>query len=222
MLAENYIDNEIPVLKISDTVRTAIKKMEEANVTQLPVVEDNILLGVLTSSTAQLVQDPKSDLKGIQLLNPSTDILLYTHVLEMLKIASESQLDILPVLEKEHKYYVGSVKKLHLFQYFEQLYGTKASGSILVLSLLERDYSLNEISRIVESNGAKILAVFTETHDDSPYQLQVTLKINLADVSRVIVALQRHHYHVVYSFHESEYKSKDQERLEHLLKFLEI
>jgi acetoin utilization protein AcuB len=222
MLAENYIDNEIPVLKISDTVRTAVKKMEEANIAQLPVVDEHSFLGMLTSSTAYMVQDPKLTIKGIQLLNPTFDIYPHTHVLEVLKIAGDSELDILPVLNKENKNFVGSIRKVSLFNFFEQMYGTKASGSILVLSLLERDYSLNEISRIVESNGAKILTVFTEAPDNTPFQMLVTLKINLADISRVIVALQRHHYHVVYSYHEEEYKSKDQERLEHLLKFLEI
>ena len=221
MLVENYIDHEIPVLKTSDTIRTAIKKMEDAGLEQLPVVENDIFQGILLRNTAENVLDTKAKLEGIRLENPKIRFTPQTHVLEALKNASDLQLDLVGIVDENNKY-IGAVRKTGLLSYFSDMHSVHAAGSILTLSMAERDYSLNEIARIVESNGAKVLGVFTEIKKDDPYTIFVTLKINLTDLSRIIAALQRHNFTISYFFHEEEFQSTEKDRLEHLLKFLAI
>jgi acetoin utilization protein AcuB len=222
MLVENYIDHEIPVLKTSDTIRTAIKKMEEANLEQLPVIDQDIFQGILLRTTAENVFDNKLKLEGIQLETLNTKITPATHILEALKSASDAHLDVLGIVGNDQNKYAGSVKKSGLLDYFTQMHGIKAVGSILTISIPERDYSLHEIARIVEANGAKILAVFTDIRQDDPFNILVTLKINLTDLSRVISALQRHNFTIVYTFHQEEFQSAEKDRLDHLLRFLSI
>lgn len=222
MLVENYIDHEIPVLKTSDTIRTAIKKMEEANLEQLPVLDQDIFQGILLRTTAENVFDNKLKLEGIKLEATNTKITPKSHILEALKAVSGANLDVLGIVENNQNKYAGSVKKSGLLDYFGQMHGIKATGSIITISVPERDFSVNEIARIVEANAAKILAVFTDIREDDPFNILVTLKTNLTDLSRVISALQRHNFTIVYTFHQEEFQSTEKERLEHLLRFLSI
>lgn len=222
MLVEKYIDHDIPVLKTSDTIRTAIKKFEETKLEHLPVVYNDYFLGILHRNTAESVLDTKLKLEGIRLEGQSLNVTPHSHVLEALKHMHETQLDVLGVVENNSTKYIGSVKKEHLLAYFSDMYGTRANGSVLVLNIVERDYSLSELSRLVEDNGSKILSLFADIRDDDPYHILITLKLSLADLSRVIAALQRHNYIILYSSHKEEFQNKDKDRLEHLLRFLEI
>ncbi|MEJ7662361.1 MAG: hypothetical protein WKG07_23730 [Hymenobacter sp.] len=55
--------------------------------------------------------------------------------------------------------------------------GAAGQGSILVLTMAERDYSLSQISRYVEENNAKILTRPRERQDEhDPYRIRLTLQ----------------------------------------------
>jgi acetoin utilization protein AcuB len=222
MLVEKYIDHSIPVLNISDTVKTAVKKFEESNLNQLPVKDKDTFLGLLQRSVAEGIPDTKLKLEGIKLEGQTLGIAPEMHILEAIKIASEADLQVLGVTETGSDHYLGAVTRSGLEDYLAMVHGVRANGSILVLSMNERDYSLHELSRIIESNGAKILAMFSDVKEDDPYTILITLKLNLIDLSRVIAALQRYDYTIVFTFHKEEFESREKERLEHLLRFLEI
>lgn len=222
MLVRKYIDEVIPVLTTHDTIKTALKKFDESNLPELPVVEGETFLGILSRSTAESVIEPKSKLQGIRLEGKSLNVTSDTHVLEALKIISENELSVLGVVEATTQHYLGAITKGGIEEYFAKMHGIRSNGSILVISLLERDYSLHELARIIESNGAKILAMFSDVKEDDPYTILVTFKLNLSDLSRVISALQRYNYTILYTFHKEEFLNKEKERLEHLLRFLEI
>jgi hypothetical protein len=222
MLVKKYMDALIPVLSVNDTVKSAIKKFEESNLNQLPVVDGEEFLGILLRSTAEGVLDPKAKLNGIRLEGKTLNINPDTHILEALKIASENELNVIGVVDATTQRFEGAVTQFGLEDYFAKMHGVLSNGSVLVISLLERDYSLHELARIIESNGSKILAMFSDTQEDDPFTILITFKLNLPDISRVIAALQRHNYKVLYTFHKEEFLSKEKERLEHLLRFLEI
>jgi len=222
MLIEKYIDPAIPVLKSSDTVRSAIKKFDETNLDQLPVVDEDKFQGILLRNTVESVLDPKGKLEGIRLEDKSLTVNHNTHILEALRIANVANLHLICVVDGITSDYVGAIKTDSLLEFFMHSYGVRANGSVLVISVLERDYSLSEICRIVESNEAKVLAVFTDVRDDDPYYMQVSLKLNMTDISRVMAGLQRHNFNIIYSFHKEDFLNKDKERLQHLLRFLEI
>ena len=48
-------------------------------------------------------------------------------------------------------------------------------GGIIVLEVVDRDYSLSQIAQIVESNNVKILSMYITSSPGST-QLEVTLK----------------------------------------------
>lgn len=222
MLVNDYINISIPTLTTQDTVKQALKKFDSSNLNLLPVLEGEIFLGLLSRTTAENVIEPKSKLEGIRLEGRTLNITKDTHVLEALKNAAENELEVVGIVDATTQHYLGATTKKDLEEYFAKVHSTLANGSIIVLNILERDYSLHELARIIESNGAKILALYSETKEDDPYNILVTFKLNMPDLSRIIAALQRHNYNIVYTFHKEEFLSKEKERLEHLLRFLEI
>jgi DNA-binding MarR family transcriptional regulator len=98
----------------------------------------------------------------------------------------------------------------------------QSEGGILVIAVSVNDYSLSEISRLVESNQAKILSVIVESDPYSPQRLFVHLKINEKDLSRIVATLERFEYQVIEVHQTTNTISLDKERLDMLMKYLGI
>jgi hypothetical protein len=95
-------------------------------------------------------------------------------------------------------------------------------GAIIILSINKIDYSLAEITRLVEENNAKILSSYVKTDPSDTNKLLLTLKINILESNRVIATLERFGYNIVAQFLEAEDAKSHQDRLNLLLKFIDI
>ena len=94
-------------------------------------------------------------------------------------------------------------------------------GGILVLELNANDFSMVEISRIIEENEAKILSLYVTSPADST-RLELTLKLNRIDIQTVIKAFQRYDYTIKASFFESDYFDDLRERYDLLMTYLNV
>ena len=72
-----------------------------------------------------------------------------------------------------------------------KLPGVAGQGSILVLTMEERDYSLSQISRYVEENNAKILSAHVIADEHDPYRIRLTLRLNTDNLARIKATLER-------------------------------
>ena len=90
-----------------------------------------------------------------------------------------------------------------------------------MLEMPKRDYSLAEISRIIESEGVAILISFLTADKDSE-KVYVTVKINTQDAQHAIATLQRHEYHIRASFSEETYFEDLKERYDALMSYLNV
>jgi CBS domain-containing protein len=95
-------------------------------------------------------------------------------------------------------------------------------GGILVLLMDERDYSLSEVSRLVESNDAKILSSYVCTDKVDASRIKLTIKINRNDLSRIIATFERFSYNIVAKFHHTQGNEDDKERIDLLLRYLNM
>jgi len=96
------------------------------------------------------------------------------------------------------------------------------AGSILVLSMNFSDYSLAEISRLIEENHAKILSSIIKEDPLDPGKVRLTLKVNQADMSRIVATLERFGYKVIGRYQESKPIENEKERIDMLLRYLDI
>ena len=62
-----------------------------------------------------------------------------------------------------------------------------------MLELSPVNYSLSQISQIIESNDAKVLSLYTHVPKDLEVY-EVTLKVNVTDISSIIETFVRYDY----------------------------
>jgi len=92
---------------------------------------------------------------------------------------------------------------------------------IVVLEVLRNDYSLSEISRIVESEGAIIMSSFIRSFEGSN-RLEITIKVNSQSIAATLATFERYNYNVKASFNEKQLNDALRERFDSLMNYLEV
>ena len=77
----------------------------------------------------------------------------------------------------EQRNYKGSISTKKLINVFSKQSGFNRNGAVITLLVNDIDYQLSQIAQIVESNGAKIISLYSEKLE-SNNQLKLTIKIS--------------------------------------------
>jgi CBS domain-containing protein len=220
MTAHSLIALDIPSLSVDQTGREAFHLLSDFHVKHLPVVDDGKLVGLLS----------EEDIFNHKLSDPigSFDFSLLRrfavreneHVFEVMRVMGDHRLTVIPVVDEEGNY-LGLISQNDLLRYFANTASFVESGAVLVLEMPRRDYSLATITRIVEEDDVKVLNAFVTSSPD-PEDVEVTLKLNRHDLSRVIASLERHGYEVKQVFGELEYADEMKERYDSLMNYLNV
>jgi hypothetical protein len=219
MTVQSFINPNISPLKMGDSSDKALRWMEELHCQALPVVdENNLYKGLLYEDTLLNIWSDEIDWDLVAL--QYNDTFLYEHQPWQDAVKLFAQQEIL-VLLSEEGLFLGAITPKDVLQKIGQTYSFREDGSVLVLALNQNDYSLSEISRLVESNNAKILHLSTDIIPHEPFRLLVTLKINQIDISRIIATFERFNYEIAAKYHQAlAFDDVEQERLGLLFKYL--
>ena len=87
--------------------------------------------------------------------------------------------------------------------------------------LISNDYSLTEISRLVESEDLKILSISVDA-DAARRTLQLTLKLNKTNIKHIVATFERFNYKVLSTFMEEEQTDSLKDRYDILMKYLNL
>ena len=198
MRAFELITDEIPPLIHTDSGEKAINWMDEFKVVHLAVLKNGAFVGVVSESAIldRLVLSDVLDELFDHLPRPYVN--KNAHIYDVLAMMSEHKLSIIPVLD-ENEQYLGCTSIYHLMTTLANIGSIKEPGSILVLEINAIDYSMAQIAQIIESNNAKILSSYILS-DVSSSVLEVTLKINELNLSRIILTFERYDYKIKASF----------------------
>jgi hypothetical protein len=99
--------------------------------------------------------------------------------------------------------------------------GSQGIGGIIVLELERIQFSISEISRIVESNDATVLHLNTTVNAETGL-LTVTIHLNKKELSAVVAAFERYEYDVVYYFGEEKFENELNTNYRNLMNYLDI
>jgi len=221
MIAEDLINHMIPPLKGSDDAHKAIVWMEEFRCNFLPVVEEGKLLGFISEEIILEANDIDKRVRDFNLVGQNCFVHLDTHFYDILKVAADNKLQVVAVLNEEQSY-TGLITVQDTLTSFAQTAAVQLPGGILVLSMNHVDYSLAEISRLVEENHAKILSSIVKEDPLDAGKLRLTLKINQLDLSRIVATLERFGYKVIGRYHETKTLGDEKDRIDMLLRYLDI
>jgi hypothetical protein len=168
--------------------------MQDAGVEALPVVEDKKLLGTIRYTNIEEEKSKQKIQHFISITNiPSVSH--NTHILQLLPLFAQQKSTICTVINQEEEY-LGVIKLIDLVS-TPEIQGLNLPGAIFSILLQPNDYSLSEISRLVEGNDAKIIFLSLSQSANQPGSLLLTLKLNITHVNKVLSAFERFKYQVL-------------------------
>jgi acetoin utilization protein AcuB len=194
MVALDLISDIIPSLKTSDTGQTALNLMEIYRISHLPIVNNLDFLGLISDSDIYDMNQPAEPIGNHELTLLKPYVRDDQHLFEVIGLAARMKLTVVPVLnDKNH--YIGVITTSDLIRHIAGISSMDQPGGIIVLEMIERDYSLSQIAQIIESNNIKVLSMYITSPADST-RLEVTLKVNTTDLLAVIRTFERYNYDV--------------------------
>ncbi|HYW96645.1 MAG TPA: CBS domain-containing protein [Bacteroidales bacterium] len=219
MLAKDLMSDVVPSLKTSDTGIQALSWMDIFRISHLPIVNNHEFLGLISDKdiyNLNMVDEPIGN-HGLSLFSPY--VFEDQHIYEVIEVASRLKLSVVPVLDRENNY-LGLITLNDLVQHFADLSALKHPGGILVIEVNINDYSLTEISQIVEGNDAKILSLYISSPEDST-KMDVTLKINRTDLTSIMSTFERYEYSIKASYMKDDETEKlYEERFDMFMRYL--
>jgi acetoin utilization protein AcuB len=219
MIAFNFIDKDITVLKGNETREEALELMRKMQLTELPVLEGILYKGMI-SETELVKEDEKHEfiyqypLQTIETVDPQC------HFFEMWSRLLQSHLSCICVVN-ENKEYQGCIRQKALVQFYKQSFAMTEPGCIIVLNQRKLDYSLAKIATLVEEYDSVILSAFvTETSDSG--NIFITIKLNRTDPQPIVHSLRRHDIDIVGVFSEESFSDLLKDRFTMLMNYLNI
>jgi acetoin utilization protein AcuB len=221
MIAEDLINHMIPPLKGDDDAHKAIVWMDEFRCNYMPVVDNGKLLGFVSEEIILETNEIEKSVKEFNLVGQNCYVQLDTHFYDILKVAADNKLQVIAVLNEDQSY-CGLITVQDTLTSFAQTAAVQMPGGILVLSMNHVDYSLSEISRLIEENHAKVLSSLVKEDPLDPSKLRLTLKINQVDLLRIVATLERFGYKVIGRYQDAKPVEDGKERIDMLLRYLDI
>ncbi|MFP3859300.1 MAG: CBS domain-containing protein [Bacteroidales bacterium] len=194
MIATDIITDEMPSVKTSDTGLEALNWMTFFKVSHIPIVNNKIFLGLLSENDIYDLNNPEEPIGNHNISLHKAYVLPTQHIYEILEIASRLKLTVIPVVNESNEY-IGIIKLTDLIHEFAKVSAIEKPGGIIVLEVHVNDYSVSEISQIIESNNAKVLSLYIHTIPDS-VRIEVHVKVNVSDVTSILQTFNRYEYEV--------------------------
>lgn len=221
MLANKLISDVIPAVRSNEKGQKVLNSMDVFRVSHLPVVDDGRYRGLVSD---KLIYDLNllDDVIGKEVDKlDTTHVHEDQHIFEVAILMYKLKLSVIAVLDSDHGY-KGAITLYDLARRFAQYFSLQELGGVIVLEVNETDYSLAQISQIVESNDTRILSFFMNRLPGTNL-LELVLKLDKVDLSPVIQAFMRYDYNVkgVY-LDNSMLNDLYQDRYEQFLKFMNI
>jgi CBS domain-containing protein len=219
MLAAAIAIKGLPMLHMEDKVAFALQCMEDFDVQHLAVVKDDYFIGLISKSDL-LDTDTSNNLEKLNDQFLRLGINADAHFLTALDLFTKHQITLLPVLNEQQEC-IGFITFQQLNDRLAQFLGVAQPGAILVLSIAPMQYSLAEMSRLVETNNAQILQLNT-FFDPSNGNFIVTLKLNREEAGTIIATFQRYDYQVLYYFGNAPLNNDIEQHYHHLMNYLDV
>lgn len=221
MIALDLISEIVPAINKKDTGGDALNWMEVFKVSHLPIVDNGEYLGLISDADIFDLNNPDCLVIDHCLSLQRPFVFENQHLFECVDLASKFKLSVIPVLSASEEY-SGLIRVVDISHRFSNIMSTNEPGSIIVLEVNNFDYSLSEISQIIESNDAKILSSYVTTNHETD-KLNVTIKLNRTDLSAVIQTFERYNYSIKAIFGDhKEVDSMLKDRIDSFFKYFDI
>lgn len=214
----NYITTDFKPINSQDSIAAVRDFLGDFNFSHFPVLEEGVYIGSISAEDVETfeeqkkVADYKYSLEGFFI---RTNALW----LEVLEVFAKNHSNLIPVLDDNNKY-VGYYEMEDIINFFHQTPFLKEQGRIVKVRKGVLDYSMSQITQIVESNNGKLLGLFISESDIN--SVEVTIKISSGAINEIIQTFRRYNYEIISEHYEDSYITNLKERSDYLDKYLNM
>lgn len=221
LVTKSILQTDFLPLQGSDTVAEVKPRMDELDISVLPVVDQTTQKLIGQVAYNQLEQANKETLVSDLELDEAIKVYKGQHIFEAARLILQYELEYLPLVDKEWKF-LGGIDRQRVFYCITRMLNVQEEGSVLTIELNPIDFSISELVQIVETEGAKILGLTVEIPDSTRNTFEVSLKLNMKDLSRVTAALKRYDYQVLVESESTIFGKDLEDRADELLKYIDM
>jgi acetoin utilization protein AcuB len=221
MLAYELINNNLPRLQLQDTVAKALQLLHDFKITHLAVVADNTFLGLVSEDDLLDVEDEKLPIEVLEHSLLKVSVNKNEHFLTAVNSSIQFDTSIVAVTSNNAENFEGVVTVTELLKQLGSFAGASELGGIIVLEMDSRQFSISEISKIVESNNCTVLHLNTVNNPLTGI-LTVTLHINTKEIAAVVATFERYEYSVTQTYGNQQFESDIENNYKNLMNYLNI
>ncbi|TQI71865.1 CBS domain-containing protein [Gramella sp. Hel_I_59] len=218
MSLQEYILNDVEILSLSEKIGEVHRLFNQLTYTHLPVAENGIYIGCISENDVRCFDNDKT-LGDYRYALEGFFARESNYWLDSLEAFAQNNSNILPVLNDENLY-IGYVELNEMISLFKETPFLHEPGNIIVVEKAFKDYTLGEVSQIVESNNAHLLGTFVSKIEND--MAQITLKISPSGMTEIIQSFRRYGYIIISEHQEDTFNKNLKDRSKYLDKYLNI
>ncbi len=219
MLTKDFINTTFSLPDGDTTIEKALKIATDNRLEQFPACINGHYGFFFNVDLEMLPQE--TTLNRVEQLMKKNALNSDDHIWESIRSFHYLNTDVLPVTDKYNNL-LGVVLMKDIFKRVFDIFPIGNGGAILELELSYNNYSLHELSGIVENTNSKItlLSIFPI---EGTTKVNVVFSINKKDATEVIQALERHSYHVnAWFMNKGKIDHIQEERYEALMNYINV
>lgn len=211
-------------LRATNSVADGLRAMQDQGVDAIAVIDftTSRLLGTVSRSQLEEQDDLERTLFSMVRRDPLS-VPAQAHVFDALRmLQGQSGPESSAVVTGQNEAFNGIIYEKQLEKAALSLLNPRQEGSTVMVEVSPADYSLIDLVRIVELEGAKILGLGVQPPTPEEQRFRITFKLNQEDIRPVLHALNRYGY-VITSKSEDQNPDVDlHDKADEFLRFLDI
>lgn len=214
----NYITNDFRAIDSQETIASVQDFFADVNFSHFPVLENGIFIGSIASDDVETFDTDKKAIDYKYTLERffARKSMMWLDVLE---VFAKNHTNTVPVID-ENNTYIGYYEMEDIMKFFQETPFLKEQGGIIIVQKGLLDYSMGQVTQIIESNNGKILGCFISEADLE--NVQITVKIGVGPMNEIIQTFRRYNYEIISEHQEDAYINSLKERSDYLDKYLNI
>lgn len=213
-----YINNDYKPIDSNETIEKVQDFFIEISFSHFPVLENGVFVGCIASEDVETFEAQKK-LSDYRFTLEGFFVRTSMNWLDVLEVFARNNANIVPILDETNKY-IGYYEVTDIIKFLNGTPFLKELGGIIIVEKSINDYSMSQITQIVESNNGKLLGVFISEATNE--KIQITIKITLGSMNEIIQSFRRFNYEIISEHNEDNYLNVLKERSEYLDKYLNM
>lgn len=218
MLITDIISKDFVPVTVKSTIEKALRTVDGYRLSHIPVFEGITFLGNITEG--HLNERPLNE--TLQASRSFLDYFFLTEnssIFDAVNAFYTHDANVIPVLDNAENY-LGILLIEDVMAMLSRLPMISEAAAMVTVKIPSRQYSMSEVTKIVESNNGRIFGVFLSGINDD--MAEITVKFNAESLNSVIETFERFGYLVTHKFFNDERQEFFNDRYDQLMKFLDV